>query len=109
MMRRPPRSTLFPYTTLFRSSADKQSEADLANGDAEVRVEILVGEQATDRAADGDERWHDIAKQQTRQRKRFPADEDAGDDRDTHYRYPAAGYSAGGGCGCASAVHSPGL
>src|SRR5256885_12256587 len=25
MIRRPPRSTLFPYTTLFRSSADEQS------------------------------------------------------------------------------------
>src|SRR5258708_19551103 len=24
MIRRPPRSTLFPYTTLFRSSADRQ-------------------------------------------------------------------------------------
>src|SRR3712207_7785098 len=24
MIRRPPRSTLFPYTTLFRSAADKQ-------------------------------------------------------------------------------------
>src|SRR3712207_7378209 len=26
MIRRPPRSTLFPYTTLFRSGADPQSE-----------------------------------------------------------------------------------
>src|SRR5438132_471692 len=25
MIRRPPRSTLFPYTTLFRSSVDKQA------------------------------------------------------------------------------------
>src|SRR5256885_6749874 len=29
MIRRPPRSTLFPYTTLFRSGNDK-SESDLA-------------------------------------------------------------------------------
>src|SRR5687767_15769763 len=30
MIRRPPRSTLFPYTTLFRSSRDRQSStADL--------------------------------------------------------------------------------
>src|SRR3712207_7537978 len=28
MIRRPPRSTLFPYTTLFRSSADEGIEAD---------------------------------------------------------------------------------
>src|SRR3712207_8812706 len=26
MIRRPPRSTLFPYTTLFRSEANKQNE-----------------------------------------------------------------------------------
>src|SRR2546430_10146660 len=27
MIRRPPRSTLFPYTTLFRSAADSQAES----------------------------------------------------------------------------------
>src|SRR5256886_15064793 len=27
MIRRPPRSTLFPYTTLFRSSSDKETPA----------------------------------------------------------------------------------
>src|SRR3712207_8359688 len=29
MIRRPPRSTLFPYTTLFRSRTDPTSELDL--------------------------------------------------------------------------------
>src|SRR2546426_11845770 len=29
MIRRPPRSTLFPYTTLFRSSADHEAAAHL--------------------------------------------------------------------------------
>src|SRR5256885_10805398 len=29
MIRRPPRSTLFPYTTLFRSMSDRVSRADL--------------------------------------------------------------------------------
>src|SRR3712207_7587362 len=29
MIRRPPRSTLFPYTTLFRSLSDKRNEAQL--------------------------------------------------------------------------------
>src|SRR5258705_5935602 len=28
MIRRPPRSTLFPYTTLFRSNADSQTTAE---------------------------------------------------------------------------------
>src|SRR3712207_9194060 len=36
MIRRPPRSTLFPYTTLFRSEAD---EADLA---AELEPRLLA-------------------------------------------------------------------
>src|SRR2546430_3187256 len=30
MIRRPPRSTLFPYTTLFRSNAPRQIESDIA-------------------------------------------------------------------------------
>src|SRR3712207_8631847 len=34
MIRRPPRSTLFPYTTLFRSASD---------GDRHVAVRALVG------------------------------------------------------------------
>src|SRR5258707_6319642 len=28
MIRRPPRSTLFPYTTLFRSNADERAQAE---------------------------------------------------------------------------------
>src|SRR3712207_7631678 len=39
MIRRPPRSTLFPYTTLFRSIAS--SEAD-AVGDGGERVPLLL-------------------------------------------------------------------
>ena len=54
------------------SSAD----ADLADGDAEIAVEVRASEQADDRAADGGERWHDVAKQQPGSRERFPADED---------------------------------
>src|SRR2546430_10059784 len=33
MIRRPPRSTLFPYTTLFRSEALKQMKVRNADGD----------------------------------------------------------------------------
>src|SRR3712207_7059387 len=48
MIRRPPRSTLFPYTTLFRSAGDKNlrfksRQADLADRAA---VEALVGDLA---------------------------------------------------------------
>src|SRR3712207_7420844 len=37
MIRRPPRSTLFPYTTLFRSMSQ-----EIASGE-KIEVEILVG------------------------------------------------------------------
>src|SRR3712207_8488001 len=33
MIRRPPRSTLFPYTTLFRSHAPSEEEGGLARAD----------------------------------------------------------------------------
>src|SRR2546422_8470870 len=36
MIRRPPRSTLFPYTTLFRSRADRMSERDRAAVDVDL-------------------------------------------------------------------------
>jgi len=32
MIRRPPRSTLFPYTTLFRSREDQAEEPDAVPG-----------------------------------------------------------------------------
>src|SRR3712207_9556971 len=32
MIRRPPRSTLFPYTTLFRSQNTKEQEINFSNG-----------------------------------------------------------------------------
>src|SRR5258708_9680107 len=42
MIRRPPRSTLFPYTTLFRSQ-EGETDADMARGQAEVLLEVLRG------------------------------------------------------------------
>src|SRR3712207_7447711 len=46
MIRRPPRSTLFPYTTLFRSRlADARAEAEV--DDAHV-VLLLVGDRPVD-------------------------------------------------------------
>src|SRR3712207_8479824 len=49
MIRRPPRSTLFPYTTLFRSVADGDGEAaDLADrlGAVGEQVGVLVDDPA---------------------------------------------------------------
>src|SRR5260370_13817126 len=49
MIRRPPRSTLFPYTTLFRSEpggffeAAAGVEQDFLAGDFDAHAEIVVG------------------------------------------------------------------
>src|SRR5258707_2136682 len=43
MIRRPPRSTLFPYTTLFRSTDD--ARADLLQAGQEVEVRVRAGSQ----------------------------------------------------------------
>src|SRR2546427_630051 len=40
MIRRPPRSTLFPYTTLFRSAAERQA----GTGNREARLLAVLGE-----------------------------------------------------------------
>src|SRR3712207_7621522 len=53
MIRRPPRSTLFPYTTLFRSPGVPHGERDrLAH---EVRVARVVAARAEIRLADADD------------------------------------------------------
>src|SRR3712207_8603796 len=65
MIRRPPRSTLFPYTTLFRS---KQAERD--HPEPKDRQE---GEQAAQHEQDAD---NDPEQARARQRQRVAADLD---------------------------------
>src|SRR3712207_7300098 len=48
MIRRPPRSTLFPYTTLFRSSAGPPTRVNGLGGD-----DFLSGQDAGDRLDGG--------------------------------------------------------
>src|SRR3712207_7753901 len=43
MIRRPPRSTLFPYTTLFRSATTVAGGAVALDGDARHRLDVVVG------------------------------------------------------------------
>src|SRR3712207_7053588 len=50
MIRRPPRSTLFPYTTLFRSLAAALPELGRDPRIAERRVDLLLGRAAQRRA-----------------------------------------------------------
>src|SRR3712207_9442696 len=46
MIRRPPRSTLFPYTTLFRSALHVHEPAEQAHAVADLEQEVPVGELA---------------------------------------------------------------
>src|SRR3712207_8794432 len=47
MIRRPPRSTLFPYTTLFRSRADAGRAGDrVGGGDERIRAVVDVQQRA---------------------------------------------------------------
>src|SRR5437588_7536925 len=50
MIRRPPRSTLFPYTTLFRSADLRRTADDLASGKNGqlVRIATLVEQREKD-------------------------------------------------------------
>src|SRR3712207_7365204 len=44
MIRRPPRSTLFPYTTLFRSGIGRQTyQTPVANGEADPDIWLEAG------------------------------------------------------------------
>src|SRR5260370_23423434 len=61
MIRRPPRSTLFPYTTLFRSHVPERLHrlaADLLRGER-VGVEEVLEELGEERRPVGDERLAD--------------------------------------------------
>src|SRR2546427_7942141 len=51
MIRRPPRSTLFPYTTLFRSEADEAHQL-LEAGDTQAALQKLADALAADPAND---------------------------------------------------------
>src|SRR3712207_8779806 len=53
MIRRPPRSTLFPYTTLFRSEEDAAQPADVALPHA--RDPSRLADAGGGRVADGDD------------------------------------------------------
>src|SRR5256886_10286824 len=49
MIRRPPRSTLFPYTTLFRSTAMIENFFGFPDGIGGAELARLAGRQAEDR------------------------------------------------------------
>src|SRR3712207_7747287 len=51
MIRRPPRSTLFPYTTLFRSTPDRAYSACLHSSEVTSSQSIRSAQHVPDRAA----------------------------------------------------------
>src|SRR5260370_38164329 len=55
MIRRPPRSTLFPYTTLFRSTLGQSKQPPGSASDVEDRVRLrnLLGREVQNRPLDG--------------------------------------------------------
>src|SRR3712207_7273129 len=65
MIRRPPRSTLFPYTTLFRSQGQRLADAGRLRHDAEA------GDAAEDRAQTVPEHLMVVADQQDRKSTRL--------------------------------------
>src|SRR3712207_8698664 len=58
MIRRPPRSTLFPYTTLFRSQPGRRRRLELQLG--QRRSQVQTGAADDDRAAAGADRRVDL-------------------------------------------------
>src|SRR5256885_12138904 len=52
MIRRPPRSTLFPYTTLFRSDPEPVDERPFALFCPDPEPHVLIGQSIADRTMD---------------------------------------------------------
>src|SRR5256885_15421121 len=61
MIRRPPRSTLFPYTTLFRSQPAKRGDDINCGEGVEIGAPITVGPVEHDGHEHGRERATDVA------------------------------------------------
>src|SRR2546429_9914782 len=53
MIRRPPRSTLFPYTTLFRSAIEAREDRAFVVGVNDIRIARIGNDIAALPAADG--------------------------------------------------------
>src|SRR5256886_12329901 len=71
MIRRPPRSTLFPYTTLFRSSLDALRHSDLRQGspptpDRDSGLRRPHDQRVAHLAHPGGERYVDVDRKSTR-------------------------------------------
>src|SRR5437660_1956689 len=58
MFRRPPSSTLFPYTTLFRSDPRAAKLAHVASTQGEVAVDTILGERSEEHTSELQSRGH---------------------------------------------------
>src|SRR5690348_17872582 len=70
MLRRPPRSTLFPYTTLFRSLDS------LLTQDTSLRFEVIVVDSSTDNTESIVEREYPMVRLIHLSRRAFPGEAD---------------------------------
>src|SRR2546430_12920386 len=69
MIRRPPRSTLFPYTTLFRSVVDQGSARVLCSASI-IRVSVLAS--LVTSVSSGHYEYQNALVSQSRRRRRTP-------------------------------------
>src|SRR2546426_9584136 len=84
MIRRPPRSTLFPYTTLFRSVIPRRAAAVGPELDEHIGVRRVQRGAGASRQVDGVAVDADVAEHETQLRRRDHAPDGAlhaGDDR----------------------------
>src|SRR2546430_13548482 len=66
MIRRPPRSTLFPYTTLFRSGPEEEVlvvEAEVGEGRDGLHLELLDGAVRLERESRSEEHTSELQSQ----------------------------------------------
>src|SRR2546430_11236213 len=93
MIRRPPRSTLFPYTTLFRSPLrhpDEEQEVQEARGHRPPRVQVLprgLGERSEEHTSELQSQSNLVCRLLLEKKKRDAS-------RSALSRYPASGYDA---------------
>src|SRR5256884_7343062 len=97
MIRRPPRSTLFPYTTLFRSVLLNKllNEMDGLQEDAEVLLILTTNrpeqiERSEEHTSELQSRLHLVCRLLLEKKKRDPYDAPYGRDRPPHIRSPSA-------------------
>src|SRR2546429_4003753 len=80
MIRRPPRSTLFPYTTLFRSAVrpahvdrgQRRREHDHERAEHDADADAIVGDRSEEHTSELQSRLHLVCRLLLEKKKKFP-------------------------------------